>query len=174
MELSVHAERPVEFVGRVASCQPVDKDGQEQYDIGIEFIGLTEKDRAVLASFIEKSAAIETGNDAETGAGSSIDKKALPISPEIADKIEYLYKWHTTMGYYRVLDIKEYATAEQIRQAFLAKTQEFHPDKFPDMPEDLKHKLNEICAYINAAYSTLMDPRKRKEYDRTPISKLRH
>jgi curved DNA-binding protein CbpA len=42
------------------------------------------------------------------------------------------------------------------------------------MSEDLKNKLNEICAYINAAYSTLMDPQKRKEYDRNPITRLRH
>lgn len=78
------------------------------------------------------------------------------------------------MGYYKMLDVKEYATTEQIKCAFLAKTREFHPDKFPEISEDLKNKLNEICAYLNAAYSTLMEPEKRKEYDRNPITKLRH
>jgi c-di-GMP-binding flagellar brake protein YcgR len=67
MELSIHADNPVEFVGRVASCQVIDKDGQKQYDIGIEFIELTEKDKAILASFIDQSAVMEAGNDPETG-----------------------------------------------------------------------------------------------------------
>jgi Tfp pilus assembly protein PilZ len=64
MELSIHAGKPVEFMGRVASCRVIDKDGQKQYGIGIEFIDLTEKDKAVLLSFLEQSAVMEDGNDA--------------------------------------------------------------------------------------------------------------
>jgi Tfp pilus assembly protein PilZ len=69
MELSINAENPVEFVGRVASCQVIDKDSQKQYGIGIEFMDLTEKDKAVLLSFIQQSAVIEDGNDAGTASG---------------------------------------------------------------------------------------------------------
>jgi len=69
MELSIHADNPVEFVGRVASCQVIDKDGQKQYEIGIEFIDLTEKDRAKVASFIEQSAVIEAWDDAKKRGG---------------------------------------------------------------------------------------------------------
>ncbi len=55
MELSVRADNPIEFVGRVASCQLTGGGVQRQFDIGIEFTDLTEKERAVLASFIDQS-----------------------------------------------------------------------------------------------------------------------
>jgi hypothetical protein len=69
-----------------------------------------------------------------------VGKNVSAISPDAITRVEYLYKWHTTMGYYKVLDVKEYATPEQIKRAFLARTQEFHPDKFPEISEDLKNK----------------------------------
>ena len=56
MEMFIHDDNPLKFVGRVASCQVIDKEGQKQYDIGIEFLDLTEKGREVLASFINHSA----------------------------------------------------------------------------------------------------------------------
>jgi len=173
MELSINTDNPVEFVGRVASCQVLDKDDQRRYGIGIEFIDLTEKEKAVLLSFIEKSAIIEGGSLAETASCKAVDKDVSAISPGMIARVEYLYEWYTTMGYYKVLDVKEYATTQQIKRAFLAKTQEFHPDKFPGISEDLKNKLNEICAYLNAAYSTLMDPEKRRGYDRNPVTRLK-
>jgi len=173
MELSIDADSPVEFTGRVVSCQVVDRDDQKRYGIGIEFIDLTESDKAVLQSFIEKSVIIEADSPAETASYNPAGKNVSDISPEMIAKVDYLYEWHTTMGYYKVLDVKEYVTAQQIKRAFLAKTQEFHPDKFPRISEGLKNKLNVICAYLNAAYSTLMDPEKRKEYDRNPGTRSR-
>jgi c-di-GMP-binding flagellar brake protein YcgR len=176
MELFIHIDKPVEFVGRVASCHVIDSDGQKQYSIGIEFLNLTEEDREVLASFIDYTALIdkEIGNEAETAADKSAGENIPVISREFIDEVEYLYKWHKTMGYYKMLGIKEYATDEQIKHAFLTKTRDFHPDKFPGVSDDLKQKLNELFSYFNAARSTLLDPKKRKEYDRTPITRIRH
>ena len=176
MEMFIHKDKPLKFVGRVASCRVIDEEGQKQYNIGIEFLDLTENDREILASFIDHITVTdkEPGNEPETTASKSADEDIPVISQEFIDKVEYLYKWHTTMGYYKILDIKEYATDEQIRQAFLRKTHELHPDKFPNVSDDLKQKLNEVFSYLNAARSTLLDPQKRKEYDRMPITRLRH
>ena len=52
MEMFIHYDNPLKFVGRVASSQAIDKEGQKQYNIGIEFLDLSEKDRKILASFI--------------------------------------------------------------------------------------------------------------------------
>ncbi len=52
MEMFIHDDKRLKFVGRVASSQVIDKEAKKQYDIGIEFLDLTEKDREVLASFI--------------------------------------------------------------------------------------------------------------------------
>ena len=63
MELYIQAANPVEFVGRVASCEVIVRDGQKQYDIGIEFIELTGKDKAMVASFLKQCAVTEAGEE---------------------------------------------------------------------------------------------------------------
>ncbi len=176
MEMFIHDDNPLTFVGRVASCQGIDKEGQKQYDIGIDFLDLTEKDREVLASFIDHRAMTNTETDKEQGKSErkSSDENIPVISKEFIDKVEHLYKWHTTKGYYKMLGVNEYATDKQIRDAFFEKIHELHPNKYPDAPDDLKQKLNVLFSYLNAARLTLLDPQKRKEYDKMPISRLRH
>lgn len=115
----------------------------------------------------------ETENESKKTVGES-DNKDVPVIPqEFVDKVEYLYKWHATMGYYKMLDIKEYAANEQIRYAYLRKVNELHPDKFPSASDDLKQKLNAILAYLNAAYSTLGDLQEREKYDRMHIRRTK-
>jgi len=60
MEMFIHDDNPLKFVGRVASSRVIDKEGQKQYHVGIEFLDLTEKDCKVLASFIDQSAMTDT------------------------------------------------------------------------------------------------------------------
>ena len=60
MEMFICDDNPLKFVGRVASCQAIDKEGQKQYHMGIEFLDLTEKDREILASFIDHCAITDT------------------------------------------------------------------------------------------------------------------
>lgn len=176
MEMIIHDDNPVKFVGRVASCRGIDKEGKKQYDIGIDFLDLTEKDREVLASFIDHVAMTNTEAEyePEKTAGKTADEDIPVISQEFIEKVEFLYKWHTTMGYYKMLDVNEYATAEQIRHAFFEKTHELHPDTYPEASDDVKQKLKVLFYYLNAARVTLLDPQKRKEYDKVPITRLRH
>jgi hypothetical protein len=177
MEMFIHDDNHLQFVGRVASCQGIDKEGQKQYDIGIDFLDLTEKDQKVLASFIDHVAIMtntETENESRKTAGTSADEDIPDISKEFIEKVEFLYKWHTTMGYYKMLDVNEYATDEQIRHAFFEKIHELHPDTYPEASDDLKQKLKVLFYYLNAARLTLLDPQKRNEYDKLPITRLRH
>jgi len=60
MELSLHDDNLISFLGRVVTCQITEKKGTEQYDIGIEFFDLTDNDREVLASFVAYVAALKT------------------------------------------------------------------------------------------------------------------
>jgi c-di-GMP-binding flagellar brake protein YcgR len=176
MEMFIHDDNPLKFVGRVASSKTIDNNGQKQYRMGIEFLDLTEADREVLASFIDLHGMTETETENEpvTTGGKAADEESAGIPKDLMETVEYLYKWHTSMGYYKMIGIKEYATDEQIRNAFLTKVQELHPDKFPNAPDDLKQKLNVLFSYLNAARATLLDPQKRKEYDRMPITRMRH
>lgn len=87
MEMFIHEEKPLEFDGRVASCREIDKEDSKKYDIGIEFLNLTEKGREALASFIERGAMTKTvtGNEAETTACKSADEDITASPSEFID-----------------------------------------------------------------------------------------
>jgi len=59
MELSLHDDSRISFVGRVVTCQTTRKNEGEHFDIGIEFMDVTDKDREVLGSFIAYVAALK-------------------------------------------------------------------------------------------------------------------
>ena len=53
MGLSLQADNPVSFMGRVASCRKTEDKEKTHYDIGVEFKDLTDKDRTLLKTFID-------------------------------------------------------------------------------------------------------------------------
>ncbi|KAL9957724.1 hypothetical protein ACROYT_G034660 [Oculina patagonica] len=62
---------------------------------------------------------------------------------------------------YEVLDVSEKATLGEIRDAFLTKSKQLHPDMNPHKPE-----LHGRFVQINNAYSVLSSANLRQEYDR--------
>ena len=63
MALSLQDDKAMKFVGRIASSQLMEDGDPKQYNIGIEFLDLTEKDNEMLATFIKYCAAIEGENE---------------------------------------------------------------------------------------------------------------
>jgi hypothetical protein len=53
MVLSLRADNPVNFTGRVVSCRMTEDRGQAHYEIGVEFKDLTDTDRTSLKTFID-------------------------------------------------------------------------------------------------------------------------
>lgn len=66
-----------------------------------------------------------------------------------------------TKDYYQILGVPEQAPEEQIKKSYRKLALEYHPDRNPN---DLK--CEERFKEITEAYGVLMDPQKRKEYDR--------
>lgn len=54
MELSLDSGEPVSFMGKVVSCRTTQEKGRSGFDAGVEFSELTDQDRAVLISFMER------------------------------------------------------------------------------------------------------------------------
>jgi c-di-GMP-binding flagellar brake protein YcgR len=169
MELFLHDDTSIVIQGRIASCR---ERGGGQYAIGVEFIDLKGRDKEELVTFTDWCAAAEAESD-EAPATATPEEKPVDLPRELLERIEYLHKWHRTLGYYKFLGVKEYATEQQIRNAYTTMAKEFHPDKYPDVSDELKGKLNEIFKYLSSAYSTLIDREKRKKYDETTKSILR-
>lgn len=63
-------------------------------------------------------------------------------------------------NYYETLGVSEDATAAEIKKAFRTLARESHPDRNPDDPE-----AEERFKKVQAAYDTLGDATKRKQYD---------
>ena len=59
--------------------------------------------------------------------------------------------------YYKILDVSETATAEEIKKTYRKLAFQYHPDRNPGNEEMMKE--------INEAYAVLSDPGKRREYD---------
>ena len=63
-------------------------------------------------------------------------------------------------NHYKILDVPESASTDDIKKAYRKLSLKYHPDKNPGKPEvvDIFHK-------INNAYEVLGDPAKKNEYD---------
>jgi hypothetical protein len=140
----------------------------------LDFIERHKKEEVSESTFVDYLGAKVKGGSQKAVNESVLVEQTSKIAQDLRERIEYLHKWHKTLGYYKILDIKEYATDKQINHAYGKMAREFHPDRYRDIPHDLKEKMNVIFTYLNDAYVTLMDSRKRKEYDRMPTSRIRH
>jgi len=65
-------------------------------------------------------------------------------------------------SYYSLLEVDPKADQQTLKQAYLTKIKEWHPDKNPDRAEEAEEKTKTL----NQAYHILRDPEQRKNYDR--------
>ncbi|EDV24290.1 uncharacterized protein TRIADDRAFT_16598, partial [Trichoplax adhaerens] len=63
-------------------------------------------------------------------------------------------------SHYELLGISEFANQEQIKAAYFKKSRDCHPDWHPR--DKVKH---DTFVKLNEAYTTLLDPTTRKDYD---------
>ena len=68
----------------------------------------------------------------------------------------------TFINYYQLLGIDTKADRQTVKQAYLAKIKEWHPDKNPDRADEAEEKTK----VLNQAYHILGDPEQRRNYDR--------
>ena len=66
------------------------------------------------------------------------------------------------INYYDLLGIDPKAGPQEIKQAYMNKVKEWHPDKNPDRSEEAEEKTK----VLNQAYDILGDAERRKNYDR--------
>jgi len=66
------------------------------------------------------------------------------------------------IDYYKLLDVNPEAGPQEIKQAYLNKIKEWHPDKNPERSVEAEEKTK----ILNQAYDILGDSERRKNYDR--------
>lgn len=75
--------------------------------------------------------------------------------------------------YYEILSVKEDATQDEIKKAYVKLAKEYHPDGYERLAKEFRDQAEERIKEINMVYSILSKPDKRKEYDRTRETKRR-
>jgi molecular chaperone DnaJ len=68
---------------------------------------------------------------------------------------------NTTRDYYEILSVERGASEDQIKKAYRRAALQWHPDKNPDNHKEAEEKFKEVTE----AYSILIDPQKRQQYD---------
>ncbi len=100
-----------------------------------------------------------------------ISEPLADIDPEFEKMINDKHALCKSSDLYKVLGVDSTASQEEIKKAFFRVAKEFHPDRHFSIPsEDIKQKLHDISASINAAYTTLFDPQKKMDYDSSASS----
>ena len=87
-------------------------------------------------------------------------------------RVERLRLWmDSAKNYYEVLGVARNADNQTIRKMYLKLSKLYHPDKLPGVEWS-----TEAQKFITSAYTTLMDPERRIEYDQTlaPIDEAIH
>lgn len=69
------------------------------------------------------------------------------------------------MDHYKILGVEKSASKEEIKQAFRKLAMEFHPDKHSQSPRSLKDSATVKFKQLSEAYETLIDDRKRADYN---------
>lgn len=72
-----------------------------------------------------------------------------------------------SLNYYEILGILPQATKQEVKTAYYQISKELHPDKIPpDTPKLARSILEEKYKIVTQAYSCLIDPDQRRNYDR--------
>lgn len=100
-----------------------------------------------------------------------IDFVEIVVNEELNKNIEELIHLYDNlkvkeMDYYELLNLKNAATPEEIKDSYYKFAKKFHPDRLGSAPDpDLKEKANFVFARINKAYDVLSNEDKKREYD---------
>ncbi|MCA9295129.1 MAG: DnaJ domain-containing protein [Phycisphaerales bacterium] len=136
--------------------------GLRTYDIGIEFVNLSSKLRAALASlaefgFIGAKTTAEESDTASNGRPRLTSKAAKSTANGDPNKV--VMASTDLPNYYAVLGLNNDASVSEIQAAYRALVRKYHPDVAPG-EENLERFLD-----IKRAYEILRDPSRRKIFD---------
>ena len=100
---------------------------------------------------------------------------SIPPQSDLARKKSILDrdKWIDQEDYFKMLMVSREADIEEIRAAFLRAAKVWHPDQLPLSIIEVRAECERVFTRITAAYETLVDPEKRKTYERSINARIK-
>lgn len=141
------------------------------------FAGMTPEDTAaltfVLSVFDMLTPAGEKQRQEAAAAAAVAEKEPEQQEAEelpTVNRIEELHAKIERYNLYQVLRLDPGAGRDSVKHSYIALAKEYHPDRFFESRYDgVRDKINGIFMKINEAYTTLSNPARKAEYDRTKI-----
>lgn len=96
------------------------------------------------------------------------EKTKIPnaVSVDMLEEITYFSGNMDSYDYYTFFGLPQNAPLADIKKKYIAMARKFHPDKFRNIPADIREKAYEITKRANEAYSVLMNPSRKVIYDK--------
>lgn len=98
----------------------------------------------------------------------SAGKVKIPdiITRDFIETINEFFRSMDNYNYYQFFDLKQDCTIEDIKKNYIAMARKYHPDKFRNVPSEIKNMAYEITKRANEAYSVLSHPNRKSIYDK--------
>ncbi len=112
----------------------------------------------------------------ESPAPPQVEAKPAPPKARAASRAEPLpivkevREFHASMkkkNHFELFDLRVSSAIDStlLRKNFTILAKKFHPDAFPsELPDDVKTMTREVSAFLNEAYNTISDDKRRAEY----------
>ena len=96
------------------------------------------------------------------------EKAKIPtaVSVDMLEEITYFSNNMDSYDYYTFFGLPQNATLADIKKKYIAMARKYHPDKFRNIPADIREKAYDITKRANEAYSVLMNPSRKVIYDK--------
>ena len=91
---------------------------------------------------------------------------ASAVSVEMLDEISEFSENMDTYDYYTFFGLPKNASLAEIKTKYISMARKYHPDKFRNVPSEIREKAYDITKRANEAYSVLMNPSRKVIYDK--------
>ncbi len=98
--------------------------------------------------------------------GSEKAKIPTAVSVDMLEEIAYFSENMDSYDYYTFFGLPKNASLADIKKKYIAMARKYHPDKFRNIPADIREKAYDITKRANEAYSVLMNPSRKVIYDK--------
>lgn len=98
----------------------------------------------------------------------SVNPVKIPsaVSVDMLEEISYFSENMDSYDYYKFFGLPQNASLADIKKKYIAMARKYHPDKFRNIPADIREKAYDITKRANEAYSVLMNPSRKVIYDK--------
>jgi len=94
-------------------------------------------------------------------AGPPVQGDDRALRAELAARAERLRQ----QNYYEMLGVERPCDEAKLRAAYEDLAPRVHPDRYHDASSSVRRLADEVCEIVDAAYETLLDPKRRLAYD---------